>query len=108
MKTQLGKDFLIDFLNNTSSTEHIGCSDHLDHLKSAVLTELVSEERESVEAFDFGQVEVNMTQSIRLDEDSIPVLKYELLFVDLKFKINIEARHAYHWYYYLEGYSNID
>lgn len=93
-------DYLEDVLGNMSSSENIGASDTLSGLIPSIFDEIVGEEDEPAHAFDFGQVDVAEARALHLDEFDIPVIWYELRFIDLGVALPIEARRSSMWYYY--------
>lgn len=99
--------YLKDFLGNMSSTENIGASDDLSGFTKSVFTEIVYEEDEPVEAFDFGTVHIKQTKALHLDEFDVPVILYEMQFIDLGVALAIEARRSSMWYYYPGGLTAI-
>lgn len=93
-------EYLEDVLSNLSSSENIGASDTLSGLIPSVFAEIVGEEDEPADRFDFGHVEVAEAGALHLDEFDIPVIWYELRFIDLGVALPIEARRSSLWYYY--------
>lgn len=93
-------EYLEDVLSNLSSSENIGASDALSGLIPSVCAEIIGEEDEPTDAFDFGHVEAIEAGALHLDEFDIPVIWYELRFMDLGVALPIEARRSSLWYYY--------
>lgn len=106
---KINKLFVVDSITSLSSTENMGADRVLSFskMKSSILAS-ITEEVGPHENFDFGKIIIKETASLHLDDETVPTINYRFYFEDLHLLLNIEAKHFFDWYYYVDSLVDLD